>query len=449
MRYYSTRGSSPPAELDEVLLHGLAPDGGLYLPERIPALGQQEWTRLTALAAGGRALDDPAAARHLLHATAELVLSRWFGEEIPPGRLKRIAVEAQSFPIPIRRTAPYALLELFHGPTMAFKDVAAHNLARLMADLLERKGRRATLLVATSGDTGGAIAHGFADLEALDVIVLFPRGRVSRLQEEQLTRVARNVTPVEVDGDFDACQALVKRALAAPALAALNPTSANSINIGRLIPQIVYYVYAAAALEEPALTFVVPSGNFGNLTAGLLARAMGLEGLQFVAATNANDVVPRFLAGGDWRPRPTVPTLSTAMDVGEPSNFSRIAALFDRQPAAIRQGLRGVAVGDAETVATIRAVAERTGRLLCPHTAVAWAAAERLALSPERTLLLATASPLKFAAEIQAATGLEVDDGAALAQLRVREARRLRIPADWTAFESLLMRHLAQQRGRE
>lgn len=433
MHYYSLRGDSPLAPLEQALLEGLAPDGGLYFPTCIPRFPGY---LLEQLREQGQADRDPMG---FLQETAFHVMSRWFGDAVAPEALWEIVRGAQSFPLPVRPVGPFQVLELFHGPTMAFKDVAARYLARLMDYYLTRSNEHAYLLVATSGDTGGAIATGFAGLERIQVVVLFPKGKVSKLQEEQLTRTASNVIPVEVEGVFDDCQALVKQAFVSPRLEHLNLTSANSINIGRLIPQIIPYVYAYLVLGRQNLEVVVPSGNFGNLTAALFAREMGLPLPRLVAATNANDATVRYFHHGQYQPQPTVQTLSTAMDVGAPSNFDRVRELYGNSYQRVRQVLRGYAVTDEETVATIRRVYESYEYLLCPHSAVAWAVAERCMEEGTRPLVVATASPIKFAGEIQAATGIPVDDAAEIERLRGLPARKHTLVNDIGALEALLL----------
>jgi threonine synthase len=436
MRYYSTNRQAPSASLEEALLHGLAPDGGLYYPDEMPCFSEPELQTLQQ--AGKLASVDTATKQRFLQDVACQVLQKWFGEEIPDATLRTIATDAQSFPMPIRRVGNFQVLELFHGPTMAFKDVAARNLARLMGYFLEQRGEQAVLLVATSGDTGGAIAAGFADQENIKVVVLYPKGKVSHLQEEQLTRVAANVFPVEVDGVFDDCQALVKQAFVHPDLRTLHLTSANSINVARLIPQIIPYVYAHFMLDGEPLEVVVPSGNFGNLTAGLFAGAMCVPICCFVAATNRNDAVVRYFQSGRYVPQATVPTLSSAMDVGNPSNFVRILELFEHDFQGLRERLRAYRINDAETATTIRRVYEEHDYLLDPHTAVAWAVAEREGRSDTTPLIVATASPVKFAQEIEAVTGISVDDREARQQLQSRPKRKFPLANDMEVLKEFL-----------
>lgn len=424
IRYYSTHNDSPLVVFREALFRGLAPDGGLYYPDRFPRMAQ--------------ATLDALRGKPLPLVGAE-VLTHWFEPEIAPAALGQIAADALHFPIPLRRVGDLYVLELFHGPTLAFKDIAAQTLPRLMSYFLQREARRITLLVATSGDTGGAIAHGFSDVPNIDVYVLYPKGRVSALQAEQLTRVASNITPIEIEGYFDDCQALVKQAFNDPSLAQLNLTSANSISIGRLIPQIIYYVYAYTQLGRDDIQFIVPSGNFGNLTGGLFARAMGVPLRGFIAATNRNDAVVDYYETGRYTPETTVATLSNAMDVGNPSNFARILELFKRDHAAFRAGLQAYRVDDATTIATQRAVYAQHGYLLDPHTAVGWHIAQQHGDPHATRVLVATASPVKFAAEIAATAGIAVDNAAALAALRTRPARRIALPNSYAALRDLLL----------
>lgn len=424
IRYYSTNGDAPLVNFEEALFRGLAPDGGLYFPERFPVFTVEELAGLR-----GASLPE----------VGEAVMGKWFGEEIPAEALRSISAEAQHFPIPLKQVGEFKILELFHGPTMAFKDVAAQNLSRLMSHFLQSRDEKVTLLVATSGDTGGAIAHGFSDIENIEVYVLFPKGRVSALQEEQLTRVAPNVHPLEIDGVFDDCQAMVKQAFNDPDLAGLNLTSANSISIGRLIPQIIYYVAAYAELARLDIEFVVPSGNFGNLTGGLFAREMGLPFGSFIAATNQNDAAVRYYQTGEYAPRQTVQTLSNAMDVGNPSNFVRVLALFGHDYGAFKKVLQAYRVSDKETVETMRRVYDEHGYVLDPHTAVGWLTAERHANKEMETVLVATASPVKFAGEIGEKAGIVVEDAGAIEALRAREKRKVVLGGEYAAVKEILL----------
>ncbi|MEW5982087.1 MAG: threonine synthase [Acidobacteriota bacterium] len=397
MRLVSTAGHAPESSFREAVVAGLAPDGGLYMPVGLPRLVPD-----LAQSRPGLAFDQLAAtlARGLL------------ADEFSGDVIERLTREALDFPVPTRPlTDRLSLLELFHGPTLAFKDFGARFLARFFGHLLAERGESATILVATSGDTGSAVAQGFWRVPGIRVVVLYPAGKVSRFQEAQMATMGGNITAVRVPGVFDDCQRLVKTAFRSPALAGLRLSSANSINIGRLLPQCFYYVasyLAVSAGPSAPITFVVPSGNLGNLTAGLLASQMGVPVATFVAASNANDVLPEFLDTGTYRSRPSVPTLSNAMDVGDPSNFARLLALC-RDAAGMRLALRGERVSDADTRAAIRDAWRAHGVVLDPHTAVGYRAATRLlergADGP--VVVLATAHPAKFADTIREELGFE------------------------------------------
>ena len=425
IHYYSTNHLSDFVSFEQALMRGLAPDGGLYFPDQFPRFSADEIAKLR-----GASLSEVAYRTFL----------PWLYEEIDLDAIRQIATEAQNFPIVLREVGEFFVLELFHGPTLAFKDVAAQNLPRLMSYFLQKTGQRITLLVATSGDTGGAIAHGFSNIPNIELFVLFPKGRVSALQEEQLTRVASNVHPVEVDGVFDDCQAIVKRAFNDPALAHLRLTSANSISIGRLLPQIIYYIYTYAQLQREDIEFIVPSGNFGNLTGGLFAREMGMPFSSFIAATNSNDSAVRYMATGEYKPLPTIQTLSNAMDVGNPSNFVRILELFDHDYKQVCNILQAYQLSDEETISTIQRVWHEHGYLLDPHTAVGWLVAERYGDPEMKRVIVATAAPVKFAQEIEKTAGIAIDDSAEIARLRQLPQRKNSIPNDYTAFTELLLR---------
>ncbi len=432
MRYLSTRGAAPAATLGEALLRGLAPDGGLYLPETLPDLP-------IPLGRGEGPEELAALATEVLAPFAVGEIGRW--------ELAALLREALDFPIPlVRLEDDLWLLELFHGPTLAFKDVAARTMARLMTSL-RAPGGALTVLVATSGDTGSAVASAFFGVEGVRVVVLYPEGRVSPLQEAQLTTLGGNVTAVSVAGTFDDCQRLAKGAFSDPALVeAVGLTSANSINIGRLLPQMVYYVHAVGQLARHAPTgpgpvIGVPSGNFGNLTAGLMAARMGLAVTAWVAGTNVNDVVPEYLRSGHYRPRPAQRTLSNAMDVGDPSNFERILALVGGRVERVRGLFSASAHDDRATLAAIAEVHRRTGTVLDPHTAVGYLALRGfLDRSPGRArgVLIATAHPAKFADDVAAAIGHRPALPERLAACLERPRALVRMPPEQRALASLL-----------
>ena len=410
LRYYSSRDEARAhgVDFETAMLRGLAPDGGLYLPERLPTVGD-DWRG----AGGGPA------------GIAGRLLTELSGLERE--QLVEIFRDALSFDMPVVKiSGERYLLELFHGPTAAFKDVGARTLARLMDAALARRSERATVLVATSGDTGSAVADAFSGMANVSVALLYPRGKVSPVQERQLIAKRPGVTAFAVEGNFDDCQRLVKGAFEDPALKGLGLSTANSINVGRLLPQIVYYFWAVERLAldhgvERAVQVVVPSGNLGNLTAAVFATRMGLEVAGLSAAHNANDYFVRFLAGGaqPFTFPASVSTMSNAMDVGAPSNFERLFALAG---SGLRDSLTSQTVDDAATADRMKRTYEEDGYLVCPHTAVALEALERLraAGAVPRSLpglVLATAHPSKFPEAVLSAVGVTPEQHRGLAAL--------------------------------
>jgi threonine synthase len=424
LRYLSTAGVSPSVSLEEALFAGPAPDGGLYVPEKLPAI------------------ERPRAETDFVE-TAHRVAAAFFGEDLPEEALEEAVGKSLTFEIPLVPVEPgIHSLELFHGPTLAFKDVGARFMARLMLHYLSRRGREVTVLVATSGDTGSAVASAFHGLAGIAVVVLFPRGKVSVLQQKLFTTLGGNVSALGVEGSFDDCQRLVKRAFGDSDLASRGSlVSANSINIGRLLPQSFYYFHISSQLGAEVVPLVsTPSGNFGNLTAGLFAKRMGFRAERFVAATNRNDVVPEYLERGIYRPRPSVETLSNAMDVGDPSNWARILWLYHGSLDEIRRDLMGSAHSDEETVGAMRDVYQRTGYLLDPHSAVAYLGARRCQRRGESAVILSTAHPAKFRETVERAIGSALDLPRALARALELREEFTTIPADYAALKEYLSR---------
>jgi len=421
----STRDEAQAAlSLDEAIVRGLAGDGGLYVPTAIPPL-PDNWRDAQSLAD-----------------MAETVLAAWWGDdahEVAP-----LLRDALPFDTPLKPlSGDRYLLELFHGPTLSFKDVGARSMARLMGRLLRRDQKRAIVLVATSGDTGSAVADGFAGIPGVDVVLLYPKGLVSDVQERQLIVERPDVTPLAIEGDFDACQRLVKQAFQDPELATLGLTSANSINVGRLLPQMLYYLWGVLQLERLGETtppvIVVPSGNLGNLTAGLVAWRAGMPASGFHAAHNANRHFSDVLAGvtDPLQPPPTVATLSNAMDVGAPSNLERV---LDKDLNVMGGHLTASVTGDAQTTARMRLTYEQDGELVCPHTAVGlegWEQARQA--RPEwnglPAMILATAHPAKFPAAVKHATGVGEVSSAALDALLDQPTRVTTLPPDFEALK--------------
>ncbi|MGB7219448.1 MAG: threonine synthase [Vicinamibacterales bacterium] len=426
MRFITTRGQAPAVSFASVVFDGLAPDGGLYVPESIPRWSKSDLAELPSLS---------------LPEVGFRVLRPFVGDELDAATLQAVLVDALDFPIPLVEVEPGVLaLELFHGPTLAFKDVGARVMARLMAALYVGDDAL-TVLVATSGDTGGAVAHAFHAVPHTRVVVLYPEGRVSPTQEAQLTMFngeAGNVRAYAVAGSFDDCQRLTKSAFADPELAS-HMTSANSINLGRLLPQMIYYAHAVGRLHRDAdITFSTPSGNFGNLTAGLMMKRAGLPIGRFVAATNANDVVPAYLKTGRFEPRASVQTLSNAMDVGNPSNFERLMWLYAGDVEAIRRDLVGSRHDDDEVRATIRRVYHERGYLLDPHSAVAYLGLKAYLKSDvgsgfSRTVdvgpavFVATAHPAKFGEIVEPIIGGPVQKPQPLVDALARPRHILRL----------------------
>ena len=432
MQLYSTNNKDLRVPFKEAVFNSLPADKGLYMPETIPSLDAYFIQNLPQFTFQDIAFN---------------VASALIGDALPADDLRRIIDEAIDFEAPVRPLdSGMAVLELFHGPSLAFKDFGARFMSRVMAALSQTDERVLDVLVATSGDTGGAVALGFLGVPGTRVTILYPKGKVSPVQELQLTTNGRNIRAIEVDGTFDDCQALVKEAFNDPVLkAALRLTSANSINIARLIPQTFYYFYAYAQLQAQGIrevVFSVPSGNFGNIGAGLLAYKMGLPVRHFVAATNVNDTVPRFLRDGRYEPRPSVQTLANAMDVGNPSNWVRIMDMFDNDREGLKRLVSSYTITDAETRDAIQAIFDRYDYIACPHTAIAWLAAERYrAAQPGTyaTVFLSTAHPCKFPEVFPEAIAERITIPPQVSHLEGREKQVVSLDADFIAFKRYLM----------
>jgi threonine synthase len=419
MRYISTRGKSEPASLSDAIARGLAPDGGLYVPEAFPDIDVDDLRRAGSTAE-----------------LATVLLAPYFAGDRLESELGAICAEAFDFPAPLRDLGrDTSVLELFHGPTAAFKDFGARFLAATLSRLREPGSPTMTVLVATSGDTGGAVAAAFAGRPGFEVVILYPAGMVSDRQERQLTCWGGNVTALRVRGDFDACQRLVKEAFAdADIGAARRLTSANSISLGRLLPQMVYYAQASLEYErrhgQPA-GFIIPSGNLGNATACYWARRIGLPIREIVLATNRNQTVTRFLEHGLWEPSPTIATLASAMDVGNPSNMERLFSLYGG-PGGAREQIRAVLVDDDTIRERIRGGLDDWGEVWDPHTATAVTVRESIP-TPD-WVIVSTAHPAKFESIVEPLVGREVPIPPALAELLDRPKHFIEIEP---ALESL------------
>jgi len=429
MRYYSTNGKAPLASLREAVVNGLAPDRGLYMPERIKPMPKAFFRDLPKLD---------------LPETAFAVATNFFGEDVDPEALERIVYGALNFRIPVVEVSSrICSLELFHGPTLAFKDVGARFMARLLAYFNQDESREVNVLVATSGDTGSAVANGFLGVEGVRVFVLYPKGRVSPIQECQFTTLGQNITALEVDGSFDDCQALVKSAFMDPDLTArMKLTSANSINVARFLPQSFYYFHGVGQMQQKGrgedLVICVPSGNFGNLCSALFAVRMGLPVKRMIAANNRNDVFFKYLQTGQYIPRPSIATLANAMDVGDPSNFARILDLYDGDWNAIRAFLSGQSVDDDTILSTIRDCRWQTGYILDPHGACAYRALADGLRDGENGLFCETAHPAKFKDTVEEATDQPVGIPGRLAAFMRGEKKSVPLPADFQAFKAYL-----------
>lgn len=387
MKYYSTNGKAPLATLEQAVVNGLAQDKGLYMPEKIKPLSQDFFDNIENLS---------------LQEIAYNVADSFFGEDVEAESLRMIVYDTLSFDIPAVKVKDNIYsLELFHGPTLAFKDVGARFMARLLQYFINREGRdeEVNVLVATSGDTGSAVANGFLGVEGIHVYVLYPKGKVSPIQECQFTTLGQNITAIEVDGVFDDCQALVKAAfMDADLRACKRLTSANSINVARFLPQSFYYFYAYAQLKKLGKPIVacVPSGNFGNICSALFGKRMGLPISRFIAANNANDIFYNYLQSGVYSPRPSTQTIANAMDVGDPSNFARIYDLYGKSHAAIVADISGATYSDAQIAEAMRQCLDTTGYQLDPHGACGYRALEEGLREGEVGFFLETAHPAKF-----------------------------------------------------
>ena len=384
MKYFSTTDRSNRASFKEAVIKGLPSDNGLYMPEYIPKLSRTFFDELPHMS---------------LSQIAYEVLQPFVQADLTNCELQTISEETFAFPIPLKRVSDdiYSL-ELFHGPTCAFKDVGARFLARCMSHFALGQDKKVTVLVATSGDTGSAVANGFLGVENVEVVILYPSKKVSHIQEQQLTTLGQNIKALEVEGTFDDCQRLVKTSFLDKELnQTMQLTSANSINIARLLPQSIYYHYAIAQLGGRDVIVSVPSGNFGNLTAGLIAEAMGLPVKHFIAATNRNDIVPNYLETGEFKSRPSVTTISNAMDVGNPSNFPRMQSLFKGSHVEMKSLISGASFNDDETRQTIKSVKKNQNYVLDPHGAIGYSAlSEYLNNNKGTGVFLETAHPAKF-----------------------------------------------------
>ena len=431
MKYYSTNRTVPMASLHEAVVKGLAGDKGLFMPERIKPLPKEFFDTIHTMS---------------FQEIAYHVADAFFGEDIPAADLKNIVYDTLSFDCPVARvTDDIYSLELFHGPTLAFKDVGARFMARLLQYFIRQEGaQNVNVLVATSGDTGSAVANGFLGVDGIHVYVLYPKGKVSKIQECQFTTLGRNITAVEVDGVFDDCQSMVKNAFMDEELNNhMKLTSANSINVARFLPQAVYYFNAYARMKALGkadnLVVCVPSGNFGNITSALFGRRMGLPIKRFIAANNANDVFYNYLQTGEYHPMASLQTIANAMDVGDPSNFARIIDLYGNNHKEIISHISGATYKDEEIRKAMKECYAANGYVLDPHGACGYQALTEQLQPGETGVFCETAHPAKFKDTVEAAIGAEIAIPERLAAFMKGEKQSVEMPNDFSAFKQYLM----------
>nr|WP_315027181.1 threonine synthase [uncultured Chryseobacterium sp.] len=431
MKYYNLKDNQEEVDFKTAAIKGQGKDKGLFFPENIPQFDKEFLSNLHQYS------DQEIAYR---------CMKDFVGNEIPSEILYEIASETVSFEIPLKKISDtISILELFHGPTLAFKDIGARFMSRCLSYFLKNENKKVTVLVATSGDTGGAVAHGFYDIPGIDVVILYPKNRVSPVQEKQLTALGKNIYALELRGSFDDCQNFVKQAFSDEEINKnLFLTSANSINIARWLPQQIYYLLALKQWqlnETKAPVICVPSGNFGNICAGLLAHFRGLPAEHFIAACNANDIVPEYLETHDFKPQKAIATLSNAMDVGNPSNFIRILELFGHQFDRLKNKISGYSIDDIKTIDTIREVYQTYDYILDPHSAVAFAALEQyLNENPDQKgFILGTAHPVKFPDAVEKALPVKIDIPETLSDLMKKEKKTVEINSDFEELRRFLL----------
>ena len=432
MQYYSTNKKALPASLEEAVVKGLASDKGLFMPWDIKKLPQEFYDNIEQLS---------------FQEIAYRVADGFFGEDVPANVLKQIVYDTLNFDVPLVKVNENIYsLELFHGPTLAFKDVGGRFMARLLGYFIRKEGKKkVNVLVATSGDTGSAVANGFLGVEGIHVYVLYPKGKVSEIQEKQFTTLGQNITALEVDGTFDDCQALVKAAFMDKALNEhMQLTSANSINVARFLPQAFYYFYAYAQLKKlgkaDRMVVCVPSGNFGNITAGLFGKKMGLPISRFIAANNRNDIFFQYLKTGTYSPRASVATIANAMDVGDPSNFARVLDLYNHSHADISAEISGATYTDEQIRETVKQTYQQANYLLDPHGACGYRALSEGLKDGETGVFLETAHPAKFLDTVESIIGDKVEIPAKLQAFMKGEKKSLPISKDFEDFKAYLLK---------
>ena len=432
MKYYSTNKKAPIADLHKAVVKGLAEDRGLYMPEQIKKLPQEFFDNIDKMS---------------FQEIAYTVADAFFGEDVEAADLKRIVYDTLQFDCPaVKVTDNIYSLELFHGPTLAFKDVGARFMARLLQYFIRQEGKEeVNVLVATSGDTGSAVANGFLGVEGIHVYVLYPKGKVSKIQESQFATLGQNITAIEVDGVFDDCQALVKSAFMDEELNRhMKLTSANSINVARFLPQAFYYFYAYAQMKKlgkaDQLVVCVPSGNFGNITAALFGCEMGLPIKRFIAANNANDIFYNYLQTGEYHPQPSKQTIANAMDVGDPSNFALIIDLYKGDHKKISSFISGATFSDEEIRHAMKECHDATGYTLDPHGACGYEALKEGLKAGETGVFCETAHPAKFKDTVEPVIGAEVQIPERLAAFMKGTKQSVEMGKDFASFKAFLLK---------
>lgn len=432
MKYYSTNKKVTGVDLQDAVVKGLADDKGLFMPNNIKALPQSFFDTIENMS---------------FQEIAYTVADAFFGEDVEAAALKEIVYDTLNFDVPLVHVNDNIYsLELYHGPTLAFKDVGGRFMSRLLGYFIQKQGddTKVNVLVATSGDTGSAVANGFLGVKGIHVYVLYPKGLVSPIQECQFTTLGQNITALEVDGTFDDCQALVKSAFMDEELnAKLKLTSANSINVARFLPQSFYYFYAYAQLKKLGkadnVVMCVPSGNFGNITAGLFGKRMGLPVKRFIAANNRNDIFLQYLQTGEYSPRPSVSTIANAMDVGDPSNFARVLDLYNGSHAAISAEISGVSYNDEQISETLKSCYTETNYLLDPHGAVGYRALQEKLQENEIGIFMETAHPAKFLETVENIIGQKVEIPQKLQEFMKGTKQSLELSKDFETFKKYLL----------
>lgn len=431
MKYYSTNKQTQEVSLQEAVVKGLASDKGLFMPEKIKKLPNEFYDKIDTFS---------------FQEIAYTVANAFFGEDIEADTLKQIVYDTLNFDAPLVHVNDNIYsLELFHGPTLAFKDVGGRFMARLLGYFIKKQGQKdVNVLVATSGDTGSAVANGFLGVDGIHVYVLYPKGKVSHIQECQFTTLGKNITSLEIDGTFDDCQALVKAAfMDADLNSKLNLTSANSINVARFLPQAFYYFYAYAQLKKIGkadnLVVSVPSGNFGNITAGLIAKQMGLPIKRFIAANNSNDIFYEYLQTGKYTPRPSVQTIANAMDVGNPSNFDRVIDLYNHSLEAIKTDISGAWYDDNQIRETLKETFEKTNYMLDPHGTCGYRALTEQLKENETGIFLETAHPAKFKETVEDILEQTIEIPKALQEFMKGKKKSIELSKKYDDFRNVLL----------